>query len=576
MTTLVNIGKEAINTRGLFSETNDLLFTIRPPQRRFKWKKEQIDQLWQDIVKAHKAGRDSYLLGTLLLLPLDDSQAVSVIDGQQRITALSLLLAVLRDYCREFDGLKKRANRIQQLISREDDDGELGPMVVTLQDPDNAVYEKLVKEPGSTNSLLSQKTYLSSAVKRLREHVGAYINVPNREEHLRSLCEYVQDKIKFLPLQVGSEGEGYLLFDTTNTRGLPPSPSEALKARLATIEREDKRLSEELLTKWTAAAMKLESQGQPIDKMDDYLHAIWCSLEGYTSKQALDRIASELDKPRRLKEFVNDLDSYCDSYLAVVSPKGSSPLAEDLRDLNRLNAMQSHSFLMTVHKNSPKCFEEAVDLVLSFQIRNVSVGPHQANYYAKDWPRWAQSVREGHIDRAFPDIRRRMVSDREFRGRLEKGVVVSSRTVRHLLRRLDPISHHKSGVQPVKVDVEHILPKSVVTQLADGSKLSGPVKRWIRALGYEVPTKSEEMKNLGEVLKPYLNMLGNQALLNDTVNRGAKANLFGKKRDVYKKQALELTKALADCEVWGLRQIEERQRTLAKIAPSIWRKTRPS
>ena len=572
MPTLVKISEGAISTSGLFSETHKLLFEIHPPQRRFKWRNQQIDQLWQDILTAHKAKRDSYFLGTLLLVTLDDGSRVSVIDGQQRITTLSFLLAVLRDRCNDFPGLLKRADGIQRLISRVDNDGKpVGSLVVTLQEPDNEIYIKLVKEPGSTKAASFKQDLLSRAVKRLTEHVEQHINVPHREENLRYLCEYIQSKIMFLPLEVHSESEGYLVFDTTNTRGLRPSPSEALKARLATIAREDSHLSDDLIARWNAVAMKLETAGQPIDAMDDYLHAVWCSMEGYTPKRTLDRIAPKLAEPNRLNDFVKDLDSHCDSYLAVVAPTTKSSLTEDLKDLNYLN-VQSHSFLMMVHKNSPDRFEEAVDLVLSLQIRNVSVGPHQANEYEKDWPKWAVLVREGDTNLAFEDIRSRIVSDETFRRRIGEEGVASPRTVRHLLRRLDPISHPGSGVQPIEVDVEHILPKSVITKLIDGKKLTKSVKAWVQDLGFEIPGTFEGMRDLGKKLEPFLYMLGNQALLNDKANRGAKDLPFEKKKDFYKKQALELTRSLGECETWGLSQISARQKDIANNAHLIWRK----
>ena len=572
MLRLVKISDGAVSTSDLF-ETSDLLFEIHPPQRRFKWKKQQIDQLWQDIITAYKAKRDSYFLGTLLLVQLnDDSGRVSVIDGQQRITTISILLAVLRDHCEKFDGLSKRADVIQRLIGRVDNDGiPVGSLVVTLQDPDNQIYKELVKEPGSTKSLLSHQRLLSHAVKTLTEHVEGHINVPEQEKSLRGLCEYIQSKVMFLPLQVRSEGEGYLVFDTTNTRGLRPSPSESLKARLATIARENSHLADELIEKWNVAAAKLENAGRSIDAMDNYIHAVWCSAEGYTPKRTLDRIVSKLTTPNRLNDFVKDLDSYCDSYLAVVAPTGQSSLTEDLKDLNHLN-VQSHSFLMTVHKNSPDRFQEAVDLVLSLQIRNVTMGPRQANEYEKDWPRWAVLVREGHIDEAFTDIRNRMVPDEEFQQQFEKKVVASSRTVRHLLRRLDPISQPGSGVQPVEVDVEHIIPKSLVTKLMNGKKLTKNARRWIEDLGHEIPSDFEQMRDLGTKLNPFVYMLGNQALLNDKANRGAKDLPFDKKRDFYKKQALELTKALVKSENWGPSQILANQKAMAGNAHMTWPK----
>ena len=570
MPTIVKISDGAIPPSKLFSD-NKLLFVIRPPQRRFKWKNQQIDQLWNDILNAYRANRDSYFLGTLLLAPLGDGR-VSVIDGQQRITTLSILLAVLRDHCRAFPSLTIRAGGIQRLISRVDNDGNpVGSLVVTLQDPDNQIYIGLVEYPGSTESPFSQQNLLSHATKRLRDHVTKHINIPNPEENLRELCEYVQSKIMFLPLEVRSEGEGYLVFDTTNTRGMRLSPSEALKGRLATIAREDSDLSDELITKWNEAARKLEYAELPIDAMDDYLHAIWCAKEGYTTKRSLDQVATKLTKTDDLKNFVEDLESYCVSYLAVVAPTGKSSITEDLKDLRGLN-VQSNSFLTMVHKHSFSRLEEAVGLVLSLQIRNVTMGNHRPNEYEKNWPKWAGLVREGSTDKAFDEIRSHMVPDEDFQRSFERAEVASPGTVRHLLRRLDPISRPGSGVQPIDVDVEHVLPKSVVNKLTEGINLTQKVRQWIEDLGYDIPKTPDDERDIGKKIKPFLYMLGNQALLNDKANRGAKDSEFPKKKDFYKKQALELTKTLAEYDKWGTDQISARQKEMAKDAPLIWPK----
>ena len=103
-------------------------------------------------------------------------------------------------------------------------------------------------------------------------------------------------------------------------------------------------------------------------------------------------------------------------------------------------------------------------------------------------------------------------------------------------------------------------------------KLTKNVRNWIVDLGHEVPNTTAEKQALARLLEPYLNMLGNQALLNDKVNRGAKDLPFPKKKVLYSKQALELTKGLAKHDNWGLERISERQKQLAKQAVNIWRK----
>lgn len=579
MPQLVKITDGASSTTDLFSA---ILFEILPPQRRFKWDRQQVDQLWEDIRKAHTSNHDSYFLGTLLLVPTNPRK-LSVIDGQQRLTTVSLLLAVLRDQCMNFpgtEGLERRAHGIQRLITRVDNDGHpTGDMVITLQDADNSIYAKLTEKLNSTSNSIPGKSRLARAVRLLRERVEQHINVLDRQECLRRLCEYVQSNIRFLLIEVQSEGDAYLVFDTTNTRGLRLSQAEALKARLASIAREDKNLSADLIQKWNAVARTLEERiefadpgTEAIDAMDDYLHAVWCAREGYTTKHTMARqIAETLTQRGLIEDFFEDLIKYQESYLAVTAPSGKSWLNEDLKDLQHLNK-QSFSFLTMVHKHSPNRFPEAVSLTLSLQIRNITVGSQRPNEFEKDWPRWAGFVREGQTDQAFEEIRSRMVPDGEFERSFAERAVVKPSTARHLLRRLDHTSRPNSGVQPMDVDVEHILPKSVVAKLAGDKRLTRRVRKWIEELGYAIPEIPEQKQALGKEIERSLNMLGNQALLNLTYNRRVKDLPFADKSELYGRQALELTKALVEYEGWGPSQIQERQKEMAKRAVQTWPK----
>lgn len=446
-----------------------------------------------------------------------------------------------------------------------------------MQDIDNEIYVKLAKEPGSTSIPITGKGLLETAVKTLKQHVQNHINTPNPEESLKDLSEYVQTKVQFLPLLVPSEGDGYLVFDTTNTRGLQLSPAEGLKARLATIAREDRELSDRLMHDWNRVARLLEEKivfedpkAIAVDAMDDYLHAVWCSRNGYTTKHTMDRrIGSALTGVRPVSEFVEDLTKYCDSYLAVRAPSGKSWTNEDLKDLRHLNR-QSFSFLTMVYEHALERFSEAVSLTLSLQIRNISIGPQQAHAFEKNWPEWARLVREGLIDEAFGQIRASMASDEEFESRFAKAIVRGPATASHLLRRLDQISRPNSGVQPMDVDLEHILPKSVVTKLSNGKRLNSKTERWIKDLGHEIPETFEDKRRLGDELMQPLYMLGNQALLNYRLNRSVKDQPFERKRELYREQALELTKALAECETWGLDQIQARQYEMANRAIQTW------
>ncbi len=575
----INIEANAADANYLFSNSGyNSLFKVVHPQRRFKWTSTEIKQFWDDIVQAYQQNRPWYFLGTLLLQP-QESDEVFVLDGQQRISTISMLLAILRDCCKDY-GLDDREHTLHRLIARVDDDGLLtGSLVLTLQRPDNQIYQQVVGERESTKklSLLQSRKEdrVLPAAQALYGYVRRFIqNEPNPTEALRSLCGYIQRNVRLLPIEVADEGQAYLVFDTTNTRGLRLSPAEAIKARLAAIAREDIILSRKLITRWNTAAIALEQTTLPIDAMDNYLHAIWSSKHGYTTKRTLDKVVDRVikDKGNREVEYLaEDIGRYVQSYLAIVRPDGNSSLAEDLRDLNRLN-VQANGFLTMVHYHAHNRFEEAVSLTLSLQIRNITIGNYRPARYQENWPSWASQVRNGNTNSAFDEIRAQIVPDDEFVHAFKIAVVESSTTVRHLLRKLDPISSSGSGVLPYEVDAEHILPKAVVDKLLKRKKLTKNVKTWITDLGENIPADSADEQILGEKLHPFLNMLGNQALLNSSRNRKGKDKPFLVKQDQYKSQALHFTKNLADLPKWDMAEIMRRQDMLAERAPAIWKR----
>ena len=566
MPTVIQLSNNSVTTTQLFT---DDLFAIHPPQRRYKWTRVEVRQLFNDLKNAHAHDHDDnhgYFLGTLLLVPRDGR--LSILDGQQRIATMSILIAVLRDYCDMHGDLHTRRDNLQRLISRVDNDGNPMGMVVTLQHPDSETHKDLVQQLGATRADLVKGNHLVDAAILLRQLVGEHLAGQGAVERLREFSEFVQAKVKFLPVEVATESEGYLVFDTTNTRGLKLAPADALKGRLATIAREDRHLSEHFIVAWNTVATKLEEADLPMNAMDDYVRIIWVATGGHVQKTRLDKIAEDIEKSQ-LSGFVQDLNTYIESYLAVTAPKGTSRRAQDLRDLNHLNR-QSHGFLTMVHKHAPSRIDEAINAVLSLQIRNITMGTYQANAYEQDWPKWSHLAYSGRVDDVINAIRAELVSDDRFRDAFEQSSASAPITTRHLLRRLDPVSKPTSGVVVSDVDIEHIIPDSVSRQLLQGNNLAKNVQQWIQDLGYEVPKTVEEKKALGRIIAAQSNRLGNKALLSESLNRSVKNRPFGKKQDSYKNQKLELTQELAENETWDFDSIEARQKRLAELAVTIW------
>ena len=80
----------------------DVQFIVPLYQRMYSWKEDQCKKLWDDIVFLEKNNKNSHFMGSIVSI-IESTSTFStskymVIDGQQRLTTLTILLIALRDY----------------------------------------------------------------------------------------------------------------------------------------------------------------------------------------------------------------------------------------------------------------------------------------------------------------------------------------------------------------------------------------------------------------------------------------------------------------------------------------------
>ena len=99
-----------------FTRTISDLFSVKRKyvvprfQREYSWTREQVNELWEDItrkisVEGGEFKSEEYFIGALVLIGNDNSQALKIVDGQQRLTTITILLSVL---CQRFIDIGKR------------------------------------------------------------------------------------------------------------------------------------------------------------------------------------------------------------------------------------------------------------------------------------------------------------------------------------------------------------------------------------------------------------------------------------------------------------------------------------
>ncbi|MEH2302465.1 MAG: DUF262 domain-containing protein [Nostoc sp.] len=108
--------------------SNDFAFSIPAYQRPYAWTKDQASELLTDLLSFLGDGSEAvtdtnpYFLGSIVLIKDEDAPEADVVDGQQRLTTLTILLSVLRSLANsesasEFtDYIYQRGKRFEDLM----------------------------------------------------------------------------------------------------------------------------------------------------------------------------------------------------------------------------------------------------------------------------------------------------------------------------------------------------------------------------------------------------------------------------------------------------------------------------
>jgi len=202
---------------------------VPPFQRGFSWEKKHISTFWDDFESFHenvdkKGAPDTYFLGPIVILP--EADHITLLDGQQRLVTLTITIAAIRDIARQVGGqaggdLARDLHRDYLMV-----DEDAGEWALTLGDLDGDYFRTNVQEDppsGSVNPtvrshrLIRQaKTYLVNAVESRTASLGSQDAV----KALKKLAKTATSRLMLVAIQVQSEEEAFVIFETLNDRGL--------------------------------------------------------------------------------------------------------------------------------------------------------------------------------------------------------------------------------------------------------------------------------------------------------------------------------------------------------------------
>lgn len=224
----------------LFSHESNLLYRIPPYQREYSWQKAQWEALFQDLIEAEGA----HFLGTIITLNQTTdavhSGVLEVIDGQQRATTLTLLLAAIYSVLKENrddlddDTRTDMVNLGRQLVRKVDSEPRVTPQT---QGNNRDDYRTVLSEAGLNVDAHKKPYYPMRRVSKCFQYFRASIaelaevdGVGPVAAALR-VMNAVQHAI-VVKIEVANHADAFVLFESLNNRGMPLTPVDLIKNHL--------------------------------------------------------------------------------------------------------------------------------------------------------------------------------------------------------------------------------------------------------------------------------------------------------------------------------------------------------
>ena len=573
-------------------------------QRDYAWTVDEIEQLWIDVKSSFK-NRSDYFLGALVLnKESHEEDQFDIVDGQQRLATFTILFAVLRDLAKTYlqdENFLSTEPRNQESLQYAE---KIGPLAedrlmyrsepnlfyLTLNRKDQPIFRTHVQQANaldlSEDWLQVRKTEnrVLKAKKVLARKVAAdFFGYAPRGEAAREFpggfaelyhfLVYIIKSLRFISIEVATDYDAYLLFESLNYRGLSLSTADLVKNRLLMSCGEDEELKQQVLRSWEEMVSRLQESKYP--NPVDYLRFYWIAFydDRPTKNELYKVIKSAIDKEGfQPEKFVSDLLERVNHFVEITDRSRTWPstdftygsLEQYLAEISSLRySICLPALLLAKGMNRSTLLRNLASASVNFLIRLVTVGGYAVGTADEVFIKVVRAIRANLPDADILEIfcvEKEKLADSVFATNFATLRTKDSSVARYLLTKLHV---HSVGPEQVpksdEVHVEHILPQDP--------------KKWVEG-GFDY--------RLGP-LDDVIYAIGNQTLLNRKLNASISNRPYDDKVVKYKHRSqfdeegttfpmtynlhLEYEGGLVE---WTADRIQERSRQFGKQAPKVW------
>ncbi len=527
------------------NQKNQLVIPIY--QRLYSWEKEQCKELWDDIIKVGGNDKmDGHFIGSILYV-LDgithSDNALLIIDGQQRLTTITLLLTALRDHLSD-----KRKEIEDHYLINSDKDGDKKFRLI-LSDSDKDTLLSLIDKDRRKPSEPSLK--IVENFKLFEEWVS---NTDKLETIFRGLEKLM---IVEIALEKGKD-DPQLIFESMNSKGMELAQTDLIRNYII-METEIEKKEGFYNKYWRATEEELKQDEKLFNRFVRHyltiktreipnINKVYVALKDYRQKEGIG-----------IEDLLKDLQKYCGYFCQIAFKKESDKdLNKALGFLVDLEMDVVYPLLLELYSDysdgvlSKDDFRCSIALIESYICRRAVCGLG-TNSLNKVFPSFTKHIQK---DEYFKSLKahfgyltnnQRFPNNDEFKDCFIKIDFFKFKKNKYFFERLENFDR-KERVYTHEYTKEHIMPQKLTEE-------------WKKDLG----------ENFQEIHNKYLHTIGNLTLTGYNPKYSNKS--FQEKRGMekcFKDSPLRLNQSLRDLKSFGEEEIKKRAKDLADLALKIW------
>lgn len=351
-----------------FIEGHKIQFVIPVYQRNYDWLIDNCDQLFSDLVKLSRSNRCSHFFGSIVTSSADSSYNRLVIDGQQRLTTISLLLLAgikaVKDGAIEISEESKIDEAYEVFLKAKFCNSERKIKLVPIEN-DRIAYDKIFNDEDSFDE--------DSKVTRNYRHFYDLLTRKPRALSFDQLLDAIE-RLQIISIELDSDDDAQLIFESLNSTGLALTEADKIRNYLLmSLTPEEQHMC--FKNYWQKIEQATENQ--PTKFLRDYL----------TIQQQLQRPVRQsniyyewkkyMDGHGRKEELVKMLD-YAHYYQQVTEAKlSTAKLSEKMRHICNIETDVTNVFFIqflkyaSANNLSEDEIFKVIDLVENYLARRI-------------------------------------------------------------------------------------------------------------------------------------------------------------------------------------------------------------